>query len=177
LAHFGRPDAELEVLDRGYRVPAQIVDYASRLLPEIARGLGVPTSARTAQGSLEVAAAEDVLNAVAERSRAALAEPGSIGVIAADDDVIGIYDRLFADDLDVSLLGGDEDALEIARLVCVPATLAKGLEFETVIVVEPAHIVSAEARGYHRLYVVLTRAVSALHIIHNEPLPELLRDN
>lgn len=176
LTHFGKPDAELEVLDRGYRVPAQIVDYASRLLPEIAPGIGSPTSARTAQGSLHITATEDVIATVEVAARDALAEAGSIGVIAADSDVIGIYERLFGDDLDVSLLGGDEDALEIARLVCVPATLAKGLEFETVIVVEPAHIVSAEARGYHRLYVVLTRAVSALHIIHREELPELLRD-
>lgn len=176
LTHFGKPDVELEVLDRGYRVPAQIVDYASRLLPEIAPGIGAPTSARTAQGSLQVDRTENVLEAVAAASRAALAEAGSVGVIAADSDVIGIYEKLFADDLDVSLLGGDEDALEIARLVCVPATLAKGLEFETVIVVEPAQIVAAESRGYHRLYVVLTRAVSALHIIHKESLPELLRD-
>ena len=58
-----------------------------------------------------------------------------------------------------------------ARLVCVPATLAKGLEFDTVVVAEPARIVAAEARGLHRLYVVLTRAVSVLHILHAEPLP------
>ena len=41
----------------------------------------------------------------------------------------------------------------------VPASLVKGLEYDHVIVVEPADIVAAEPRGYSRLYVVLTRAV------------------
>jgi DNA helicase IV len=57
----------------------------------------------------------------------------------------------------------------------VPATLAKGLEFDHVIVVEPAAIAAAEPRGLRRLYVVLTRAVSSLTIVHAEPLPPPLR--
>jgi hypothetical protein len=65
------------------------------------------------------------------------------------------------------------DAAE--RLTLVPVTLAKGLEFDHVIVVEPAAIARAEARGLQRLYVALTRAVSRLTILHAEPLPDLLR--
>jgi len=161
LEHFGKADAQLEVLDRGYRVPAQIVDYASRLLADIAPGIGAPTSARTAQGSLHVTETADVPGAVVAAVRSALTEQGSIGLIAADADLPAAYDRLRAEGFDVALLGASEDALEAARVVCVPATLAKGLEFETVIVVEPGRIVAAEPRGLHRLYVVLTRAVSA----------------
>jgi DNA helicase IV len=56
----------------------------------------------------------------------------------------------------------------------VPVTLAKGLEFDHVIVVEPGRIAAAEARGLHRLYVALTRAVSRLTVLHTDPLPELL---
>jgi DNA helicase IV len=56
----------------------------------------------------------------------------------------------------------------------VPVTLAKGLEFDHVIVVEPAAITRAEARGLSRLYVALTRAVSRLTILHAEPLPGAL---
>ena len=52
-----------------------------------------------------------------------------------------------------------------------PVTLAKGLEFDQVIVVEPGRIAAAEARGLHRLYVALTRAVSRLTVLHAEPLP------
>ncbi|HEV2639752.1 MAG TPA: AAA family ATPase [Actinocrinis sp.] len=70
----------------------------------------------------------------------------------------------------------DPDRAE-ARLVLVPASLAKGLEYDRVIVAEPAEIVAAEYSellGLRRLYVVLTRAVSHLTVLHAEPLPALL---
>ena len=60
------------------------------------------------------------------------------------------------------------------RLTVVPATIAKGLEFDHVIVVEPAAIAAAElthVTGLRRLYVVLTRAVSTLTVLHEQPLP------
>jgi hypothetical protein len=41
-------------------------------------------------------------------------------------------------------------------------------------VAEPGRIVGGEPRGLHRLYVVLTRAVSALDVVHAEPLPAAL---
>jgi DNA helicase IV len=59
----------------------------------------------------------------------------------------------------------------------VPATVAKGLEFDRVVVVEPSAIVAAEPderTGLRRLYVVLTRAVSALTVVHSAPLPSKL---
>ncbi len=40
LGHLGKDDADLRVLDTGYRVPRQILDFASRLLPQIAPGTG-----------------------------------------------------------------------------------------------------------------------------------------
>jgi DNA helicase IV len=43
-------------------------------------------------------------------------------------------------------------------------------------VVEPAAIVAAEPRGLHRLYVVLTRAVTRLTVVHADPLPDPLAD-
>ncbi len=60
---------------------------------------------------------------------------------------------------------------EDAALTLVPVTLAKGLEYDHVIVVEPARIAQAEARGLQRLYVALTRAVSQLTVLYSEPLP------
>ena len=54
-------------------------------------------------------------------------------------------------------------------------TLAKGLEYDHVIVVEPARIANAEARGLQRLYVAFTRAVSRLTVLYSEPLPAPLR--
>ena len=70
--------------------------------------------------------------------------------------------------LSVAALTDDADAE--ARVAVVPASLAKGLEFDAVVVVDPAAIVAAEPRGLHRLYVVLTRAVSALVVLHRGDL-------
>ena len=60
---------------------------------------------------------------------------------------------------------------EAARLTLVPVTLAKGLEFDHVVLVEPSRIATGEAYGLRRLYVALTRAVSRLTVFHAEPLP------
>jgi DNA helicase IV len=64
-----------------------------------------------------------------------------------------------------------------SRLTVVPASLAKGLEYDHVVVLEPADIVAAEPSqhvGLRRLYVVLTRAVSGLTVVHARPLPPQL---
>jgi DNA helicase IV len=61
-----------------------------------------------------------------------------------------------------------------ARLLVAPVTLAKGLEFDSVVVAEPSRI-AAQPRGLQRLYVALTRAVSRLIVAHTESLPEALR--
>jgi DNA helicase IV len=61
-----------------------------------------------------------------------------------------------------------------------PATEAKGLEFDSVVVLEPEEIVAAEptrAAGLRRLYVVLTRAVSRLVVAHDAPLPGELQED
>jgi DNA helicase IV len=72
----------------------------------------------------------------------------------------------------VVLGADDEDRDEdTARITVVPATLAKGLEYDHVVVAEPATIAAAEPRGLRRLYVVLTRAVSRLVVVHGRPLP------
>jgi hypothetical protein len=63
------------------------------------------------------------------------------------------------------------------HLDLVPASLAKGLEFDHVVLAEPAAIVAAEAdrvTGLRRLYVCLTRAVTSLVVVHDQPLPEEL---
>ena len=57
LAHLGKPDAHVEQLTRGFRVPGEVIEYAARLLPDIAPGLEPPTSVRRSRGELEVVAA------------------------------------------------------------------------------------------------------------------------
>jgi DNA helicase IV len=98
----------------------------------------------------------------------ALTRPGSAAVIAADDQVAALSAILDRAGLEHAVLNG---ATERRPLTEVPVTLAKGLEFDQVIVVEPARIAEGETRGLHRLYVALTRAVSRLTVLHAEPLP------
>ena len=64
------------------------------------------------------------------------------------------------------------------HLDLVPASLAKGLEFDHVVLVEPAAIVAGEPdelTGLRRLYVCLTRAVTSLVVLHGDALPVALR--
>jgi AAA domain/UvrD-like helicase C-terminal domain len=58
-----------------------------------------------------------------------------------------------------------------ASLRAIPVSQVKGLEYDRVVLVEPAQIVAAEPRGMNRLYVALTRAVAELVILHTQPLP------
>lgn len=110
--------------------------------------------------------AEDVLATTVAAARRALTREGSVGVIAADPDVPAVARAL----TDAGLDPAAPDALG-ARLTLVPASVAKGLEYDHVIAVEPAAVAEAEERGAHRLYVVLTRAVSRLDVVHGRPLP------
>lgn len=176
LGHLDKGDGVTVELDRGFRVPEQIIGFAAKLLPEIAPTLGVPTGVRTVADALKIVPAEasTFADQVIAECRAALEGEGSVALIAADDQVVALRDAIAAAGLEVALIGETEDEIDTVRLVCVPATLAKGLEFDAVVVAEPAHIVAAEPRGLHRLYVVLTRAVSRLQIVHAEPLPAAL---
>jgi ATP-dependent exoDNAse (exonuclease V) beta subunit len=51
---------------------------------------------------------------------------------------------------------------------------AKGLEFDSVLVVDPAKILADSPRGANDLYVALTRATQRLGVIHPGELPECL---
>lgn len=171
LRHLDRDGGRVEVLERGYRVPAEVLDYAARLLPHIAPGLEGPISFRHSANALHVrrTAPGERTPSIVETCRTALAGEGSICVIAADADVPELRRAMTAEGLPHTVLG--EALLEPARLTLAPVSLAKGLEYDTVLVVEPARIVDAEPRGLQRLYVALTRAVSTLHVVHAEDLP------
>ena len=171
LSHLGKPDVPVRELSVGYRVPRQILDYASSLLALIAPELSPASSLRTDPGSLEVVRADsaaDLVQFAAMAGAEALSRAGSVAVIAADPDVPALAAGLSAAGVEHGPPGAD------SRLTLVPVTLVKGLEFDHVIVVEPARIVAAEARGLQRLYVALTRAVSQLTVLHAEPLPAAL---
>ncbi|MDH6580696.1 AAA family ATPase [Kitasatospora sp. MAP5-34] len=179
LLHLGKPGAHIEELTKGFRVPEEVIAYASRLLPAIAPGLAPATSIRDLPGSLTIShvpSPDDLVESLVEACRKALTYEGSTGLIAADARI-----PLFAEALTEAglpfLAPGTETSAE-ARLTLVPASLAKGLEYDYVVLDEPAAVVAGEPderTGLRRLYVSLTRAVSGLHLLHSEPLPEALR--
>jgi DNA helicase IV len=182
LAHLGHPGAHVEELDRGFRVPAAVIDLAARLLPLIAEGLRPPTSVRDDPGSLtlrEVSPARRLWPEAVSAVHDGLAREGSVGIVVPDAWTARAAVALTGAGLAFVTLGGDDHPDATDRLSLVPATVAKGLEYDTVVVVEPAAIAAAEPderTGLRRLYVVLTRAVSALHVVHHEPLPGPLGD-
>ncbi|MFD9241461.1 HelD family protein [Streptomyces sp. NPDC059556] len=163
LAHLGKSGAPVVPLTLGYRVPAAIVDLANRLLPHLGADVPAGRSVRK-DGEVTVARTTDRLDltaATADAVRAALAAEGSVGVITAEGMVGAVAEA-------VRGCGAGE------RVTVLPATVVKGLEFDHVVVVEPAAIVAAEARGPNRLYVAITRAVSRLTLVHEADLPDCL---
>ncbi|TQS25352.1 AAA family ATPase [Microbispora sp. KK1-11] len=173
LDHLGQPSGEVTELTLGFRVPREVLDFAARLLPSVAPELAPPRSLRPGAGSLSVRRESDVAAALPEAVRQALAQEGSIGVIAADSGLPALSAALEAAEVPHTVLGPDSTGDD--RVLLVPATLAKGLEYDHVIVAEPAAIAEAEERGLARLYVVLTRAVTSLTVLHTRDLPEELR--
>ncbi|MFF0307176.1 HelD family protein [Streptosporangium sp. NPDC004379] len=171
LTHLGFESGAVTELTLGFRVPREVLDYAARLLPDVAPGLAAPRSLRPGAGSLTVRRVPDLAASLPEAVREVLAREGSIGVIVPDASVAAASASLAG--LDHRVLG--PDSVEEHRLLVVPASLAKGLEYDHVIVTEPADIVDAEPRGLARLYVVLTRAVTSLTVLHARDLPARLR--
>ncbi|HEY3558734.1 MAG TPA: AAA family ATPase [Kribbella sp.] len=173
LKHLGKTSAHTEELTAGFRVPGQVIEYAARLLPTIAPHLKPPTAVRRARGELTISRVPDSLAAAVDAVREVSERPGSIGLIVPDALVPAA--RTALQGMAFSVLGDEDDA--DAHLDVVPASLAKGLEFDHVVLVEPAGIVAGEAderTGLRRLYVCLTRAVTSLVVLHSEDLPEVL---
>nr|WP_241840724.1 UvrD-helicase domain-containing protein [Streptomyces sp. CB01883] len=174
LAHLGKREGHIEELTAGFRVPTDVIAYASRLLPHIAPGLTPVASVRENPGFFEVrpaAGAGEVVAACEELLR----NEGSTGLIAADARVPALAEALTA--AGITYLAPGEETTRETRLTLVPASLAKGLEYDYVVLDEPGAVVDGEPderTGLRRLYVALTRAVSGLVVAHSAPLPAQL---
>lgn len=168
LFHLGRPEAAVVPLTTGFRVPQAVVELTNRLLGRLDVEVPEARSLRP-DGELRsrvVDGPDDVPGAVVDAVRDALEREGSVGVVAADGDV-PLLRRTLAE---AGVEAAGPESLE-ARVGVVPASVVKGLEYDHVVAVEPAAIAEAEERGLHRLYVVLTRAVSRLEVVRSRPLP------
>ncbi|MFD4480107.1 HelD family protein [Streptomyces sp. NPDC058471] len=180
LEHLGKGDAVVEELTAGFRVPREVIAFASRLLPSIAPGLAEVKSVRESAGSLVVRRVQDASTASLDAASLeacveSLRHEGSIGLIAADARIPALAGAL--DAAGMTYLSPGEETTPDTRLTLVPASLAKGLEYDYVVLHEPAAVVDGEPderTGLRRLYVALTRAVSGLTVVHSAALPEQL---
>jgi DNA helicase IV len=188
LAHLGHPDAAVEELVAGFRVPGAVIDFAARLLPHIAPALKPPHSVRTHRGELDLRLTARIGDELAEVIKQTTQHEGTVGIIVADAAVPGIRGLLDGRQIDYDVLGEDSEIFEPGtaiehidpevtpqlKPILVPAILAKGLEFDHVVLLEPADIVAGEpdhVTGLRRLYVCLTRAVTSLVVVYATELP------
>jgi DNA helicase IV len=172
LAHLpDRKPARVIGLSVGYRIPAQIMELANRVMAVATPGLRAPTSVRVGDTVPRIIGVDSLVDGVvAEVGHLQRELPsGSVAVVAPDERCDEISDALNAAGYAhgrAATTGLDQS------LTVVPVSVVKGLELDAVVVVEPAEIVGADEHGLRALYVALTRSTQRLSVVHREPLPE-----
>jgi DNA helicase IV len=145
-------EMEIEELRHAYRVPAEIMDFALPLLDRIAPEVEPPLAYRKGGDPPRlVRVEEEKLLETALREAVTLEDLDGLLAI--------IVPRSFAVD----------DSFPFPILT---PRQAKGLEFDHVVVVEPAAVADGGDRGLRELYVALTRPTKTLVVVHARPLPD-----
>ncbi|HEX5812684.1 MAG TPA: ATP-binding domain-containing protein, partial [Pseudonocardia sp.] len=184
LGPFVAKRFKLEQLTVNYRTPAEIAAVADDVLAAIDPTLAAPRSVRATGVPPRVVLAEqglaDAVAAVLADEAAGLGDPdaddaaevstGRVAVLAPTARVAALRARVLPDAGDD---GSGEPDLD-APVVVLPVSAAKGLEFDAVVLVEPAELVAESPRGLNDLYVALTRATQRLTVVHRAPLPPVL---
>jgi superfamily I DNA and RNA helicase len=96
-------------------------------------------------------------------------EGGKLAVVSAASQTEDNYTVLVAA-LGSDNVGHGANSLDAAVAV-LSVTEAKGLEFDAVVLVEPARIMRESPRGANDLYVAITRPTQRLRVLHSQPLP------
>ena len=155
------PDARgavVEELRHAYRVPREIMALALPLLAHIAPDTEPPVAYRAGADPPRFVRAASPLEAAFDEAARLASEDGLLAIIAA---------RSARGDSEAGSLFDD------ARIPVLTPREAKGMEFDHVIVVEPAQIVeeAVGGQGLRELYVALTRPTTTLVVVHDRPLP------
>ncbi|PAM99356.1 ATP-dependent DNA helicase [Streptomyces sp. Alain-F2R5] len=146
-----------------YRTPAEIMDVAAAVVRAEDPSFEPPSSVRSTGVRPFVRATDDLPAAVAEAVGELTPEEGRLAVIAPRELHAALAARL-----DGVTAGAEPDLTH--RVVHLDPRQSKGLEFDSVLVVEPGRY------GTSDLYVALTRATQRLGVLHTEPLPKGLVD-
>jgi DNA helicase IV len=171
VAHLRTPDGwRRSELTLGYRVPGAVLDFAARLLPDAAPQVAPTESVRRGTRFPRVLPVSEweLFDRAAAEARTLADEGFLVGCIVADEHETSTRAAFARTGLDFGV--PDRDGL-LKRVTVLRAQTAKGLEFDAVVVVEPAAIAGDTRRGLRLLYVALTRPIQHLTVIHARPLP------
>ncbi|MFC8373443.1 MULTISPECIES: HelD family protein [unclassified Streptomyces] len=146
-----------------YRTPAEIMDVAAAVVRAEHPGFEPPGSVRSTGVRPWARATDDLPGAVAKAVAELTPDEGRLAVIAPRE-----LHRALAARLDGVTAGAEPDLAH--AVVLLDPRQAKGLEFDSVLVVEPGRY------GTSDLYVALTRATQRLGVLHTEPLPKPLAE-
>jgi DNA helicase IV len=176
LAPFVERRWRLEQLTVNYRTPAEIADVADDVLAAIEPGLAAPRSVRSTgvpprAVPVPVNLDDTVAKVLAEETGAV--GDGRTAVLVPAGRLEALRARLLGTGGPEDLEGAEVDLT--APVVVLPVSAAKGLEFDAVVVVEPAELLAESPRGRNDLYVALTRATQRLAVVHAAPLPPMLQ--
>ncbi|MGW5211012.1 AAA family ATPase [Streptomyces sp. NPDC004051] len=169
-------DWRVAELNTSYRVPAEIMEFVAPLARAVAPGLPYPQAVREAgEDAVRTVATEPwklLDDTVAHATRLAGTSDGStrrsVAVIVPDD-------SHWLDEISRHLEQGDDSTGTDRESVSVlAAAQAKGMEYDHVLVIEPAVIADRGPAGLRQLYVALTRSTQSLTVLHTSPLPEVL---
>jgi DNA helicase IV len=172
----------LEQLTVNYRTPAEISAVADDLLAVIEPGLAPPRSVRSTgvpprAVAVKASALDEEVAKITAEEAGAVGE-GRTAVLAPVARLAGLRERLMGvvePGPDTPDGPADPEVDLTSPVVVLPIAKAKGLEFDAVVLVEPAEVLAESPRGANDLYVALTRATQRLAVVHAEPLPEVLR--
>ncbi|TWP44739.1 AAA family ATPase [Lentzea tibetensis] len=161
----------LTELTVNYRTPAEIMEVAADVLASVDPELVPPTSVRETGVAPWVAAVSsfDELPSLISREVAEIGD-GKVAVIVPAA-LLSSAGQAVAEAVPGASVGND---LEEAQTVVLGVADAKGLEFDSVVVVDPAGILAESPRGASDLYVALTRATQRLGVVHTGDLPNVL---
>ncbi|MEU5657101.1 AAA family ATPase [Streptomyces sp. NPDC047737] len=169
-------DWRVAELTTSYRVPAEIMEFVAPLARAVAPSLPYPQAVREAgPGAVRTVETEPwkLLGETAARAvRLVGTDDGrtlrSVAVIVPDDS--GWLDEISRrlDEAD-GITPQEREAVSV-----LAAGQAKGMEYDHVLVVEPATIADRGPSGLRQLYIALTRSTQSLTVLHTAPLPEAL---
>ena len=152
----------------GYRTPAPVMELAADVLATIDPSLTPPRAVRTGTPAPRARTVSDLPSGVTAEVRELRGYPGRIGVLVSPE---------WREPVATALAGefpGRTGATTDDEIAVLTVAESKGLEFDAVVVVEPASMIERSARGAGDLYVALTRTTGRLVVVHRAALPRVL---